>query len=87
MQSQLMNHKNFVKQAKTKGIRLHYVHVPVNGLTVSNNFIDTKYIHTRGKSFCKTSFQVGMDLKSTETRREMKTQEDYPTFAKNTQQI
>ena len=36
----------------------------------------------REQSFCKTSFQVGMDLKTVQKQgRDERTQEDYPVFA------
>ena len=43
---------------------------------------------TREKSFSKTSFQVGMDLKNVQKQgRVERTQEDYPASAKITQQM
>ena len=36
--------------------------------------------NTRGKSFCKTRFEVGMDLQKVQKQgRDGKMQEDYPT--------
>ena len=41
-----------------------------------------------GKSFCKTPFQLGMGPKKGQKQgRDERMQEDYPTSAKNTQQM
>ena len=44
--------------------------------------------YTLGEKLCKTSFQVGMDLKKLQKQcRDERTQRDFPTLAINTQQI
>ena len=80
------------------GTQIHYL-VPSlecyqgSTITLHTNWIQwnlairTK-LATREKSFCRTSFQVGMDLKGTETRHEMKEREKTTLhLPKNTQQM
>ena len=49
---------------------------------MQTRMIVSSYFLTREKSFCKTWFQVGMELKKVQKQgRDERTQEDYPTSA------
>ena len=69
----------------THTVSIHKLHLQYS------SFLNVQYCYrnyTREKSFCKISFQVGIGLKKVQKQgRGERMQEDYPTSARNMQQM
>ena len=73
---------NFIQKLAHFAIAIFLVHIHWHKYWWCGIFC-TPYLKLGGKSFCKTWFEVGMELKKVQKQgRDESTQEDYPTTAK-----